>query len=75
MSTQPTPPNDTRREIKAHVLLKSEIYRRDHQKWLEERGYMLRPRFTPGWIPSWTVGGDREWEGYNREDGLSHSVR
>ncbi|KAI5827255.1 hypothetical protein K523DRAFT_418591 [Schizophyllum commune Tattone D] len=25
----------------------------DHRAWLENRGYLLRPRFTPGWQPSW----------------------
>ncbi|KAI5900649.1 uncharacterized protein SCHCODRAFT_02563594 [Schizophyllum commune H4-8] len=25
----------------------------DHRSWLENRGYLLRPRFTPGWSPSW----------------------
>ncbi|KAL1713756.1 hypothetical protein EV715DRAFT_267062 [Schizophyllum commune] len=25
----------------------------DHQPWLESRGYMLRPRYRPGWEPSW----------------------
>ncbi|KAI4520858.1 hypothetical protein K525DRAFT_285554 [Schizophyllum commune Loenen D] len=25
----------------------------DHREWLENRGYLLRPRFTPGWQPSW----------------------
>lgn len=31
---------------------------RDKQPFLESRGYMLRPRLRPGWIPSWTVTGD-----------------
>jgi hypothetical protein len=26
---------------------------RDRQKWLEDHGYMLRPRYRPGWTPSW----------------------
>ncbi|KAJ7162149.1 kinase-like domain-containing protein [Mycena filopes] len=31
-----------------------EIWWRDHQVWLQEQcGYMLRPRFRPGWVPSW----------------------
>ena len=25
----------------------------DHRAWLENRGYLLRSRFTPGWQPSW----------------------
>ena len=34
-------------------LYNSEVFWRDHHKWLEEHGYMLRPRLRPGWIPSW----------------------
>ncbi|RPD57478.1 hypothetical protein L227DRAFT_613500 [Lentinus tigrinus ALCF2SS1-6] len=30
-----------------------EIWWRDHQEWLAEKGYMLRPRYRPGWKPSW----------------------
>lgn len=30
-----------------------EIWWRDHQVWLQERGYMLRPRYRPDWVPSW----------------------
>ncbi|KAI0930004.1 hypothetical protein AcW1_008785 [Taiwanofungus camphoratus] len=35
-------------------LLPEEYFWRDHQKWLEHNGYMLRPRYKPDWIPSWT---------------------
>jgi hypothetical protein len=38
-------------------LSEGEIYWRDHQKWLLECGYRLRPRYDPGWIPSWTKTG------------------
>lgn len=31
----------------------NEKFWRDHQKWLEQHGYMLRPRYRPGWTPSW----------------------
>jgi hypothetical protein len=34
-------------------LSKEEVYWRDHQKWLLENGYRLRPRYEPNWIPSW----------------------
>jgi hypothetical protein len=30
-----------------------EIFWRDHQKWLQEAGYMLRPRYLPDWKPPW----------------------
>lgn len=34
-----------------------EIYWRDHQKWLLECGYRLRPRYQPDWTPSWEKSG------------------
>jgi hypothetical protein len=33
----------------------SETWWRDHQEWLEGHGYMLRPRYRPGWTPSWII--------------------
>jgi hypothetical protein len=35
------------------ALDEHELWWRDHQKWLQECGYMLRPRYRPGWVPSW----------------------
>ncbi|KAJ7212912.1 hypothetical protein GGX14DRAFT_563958 [Mycena pura] len=35
------------------TLNPAEVYWRDHHDWLKESGYQLRPRFRPGWIPSW----------------------
>ncbi|KAH9920144.1 uncharacterized protein B0H18DRAFT_1025314 [Fomitopsis serialis] len=32
-------------------LTKDELYWCDRQPWLEEHGYMLRPRYRPGWKP------------------------
>ncbi|KAJ7151665.1 hypothetical protein C8R46DRAFT_490288 [Mycena filopes] len=29
----------------------------DHQPFLLSRGYLLRPRFRKGWVPSWTLPG------------------
>ncbi|KAI0078460.1 hypothetical protein K474DRAFT_1745053 [Panus rudis PR-1116 ss-1] len=37
------------------------------QPFLESRGYRLRPRYCPGWIPSWRVTGD---DPDHREDGV-----
>lgn len=34
-----------------------EITWRDRQQFLESKGYMLRPRLRPGWIPSWLQSG------------------
>ncbi|KAI8993982.1 kinase-like domain-containing protein [Trametes punicea] len=47
---------DTRRFL--GDLSEDEIWWRDHQVWLQERGYMLRPRYRPGWVPSWKVNED-----------------
>ena len=38
---------------KASKLSAKEAVWRDRQLFLEQRGYMLRPRFRPGWVPSW----------------------
>ncbi|KAJ6618793.1 hypothetical protein B0H10DRAFT_2217291 [Mycena sp. CBHHK59/15] len=38
-------------------LRTSDIFWRDMQPWLQECGYMLRPRFRPGWVPSWKATG------------------
>ncbi|KAJ7267689.1 kinase-like domain-containing protein [Mycena haematopus] len=37
------------------TLSTEEAYWHDHHDWLKESGYVLRPRFRPGWVPSWTV--------------------
>ncbi|VDB85842.1 unnamed protein product [Peniophora sp. CBMAI 1063] len=34
-------------------LLPLEVAWRDRQVFLQTRGYMLRPRLRPGWVPSW----------------------
>ncbi|KAI0773703.1 kinase-like domain-containing protein [Fomes fomentarius] len=34
-------------------LLSRELLWRDRQKFLQAHGYMLRPRYIAGWIPSW----------------------
>ncbi|KAI0073864.1 hypothetical protein K474DRAFT_1686011 [Panus rudis PR-1116 ss-1] len=44
-------------------LLASEIFWRDHQEWLSQKGYMLRPRYRPGWTPSWK-GKDKYYRRY-----------
>ncbi|KAJ3776846.1 hypothetical protein FB446DRAFT_635306 [Lentinula raphanica] len=30
-----------------------ELFWRDHYDWLKSKGYLLRPRFHPDWVPSW----------------------
>ncbi|KAJ7475413.1 kinase-like domain-containing protein [Mycena galericulata] len=31
----------------------NEPFWHDHCDWLKERGYLLRPRYRPDWVPSW----------------------
>ncbi|KAL6303573.1 hypothetical protein BKA93DRAFT_787874 [Sparassis latifolia] len=33
--------------------MKAEYFWRNRQEWLQEHGYMLRPRYMPNWKPSW----------------------
>ena len=54
------------------TLMSEEVYWRDHQLWLARQGYMLRPRYRPGWVPSWKDSGKR-WVYF--EDGLTLGVR
>jgi hypothetical protein len=44
-------------------LDQSETFWKDHQPWLEESGYRLRPRYRPSWVPEWK---GKEWglDGY-----------
>ena len=44
----------TTARLEMGALLEHEEWWRDHQVWLQERGYMLRKRYRPGWIPSWS---------------------
>ncbi|KAJ3832050.1 hypothetical protein F5878DRAFT_729487 [Lentinula raphanica] len=34
-------------------LWPSEIFWREHYHWLKSKGYLLRPRYHPDWVPSW----------------------
>ncbi|KAI1795560.1 kinase-like domain-containing protein [Ganoderma leucocontextum] len=45
----------------------AEYFWRDHQSWLQEQGYMLRPRYHPDWKASW-AGTKKDDEDF--EDGL-----
>ena len=62
MSAQPTSedvvatPRATRNTSNSpdySILNREEVVWRDLQPWLEERGYMLRPRYRVGWVPKW----------------------
>ena len=35
-------------------LLEAEIHWRDRYVFLQDSGYILRPRYRPNWKPSWT---------------------
>ena len=50
-----------------------EVFWRDHQIWLFEKGYMLRPRHRPGWVPSWLPGSGSPYFRY--KDGVFNMVR
>ena len=53
-------------------LLAHEQFWLDHQVWLAGKGYMLRPRYRPGWKPSWEEGNRDAWMHY--EDGIAAPV-
>lgn len=60
-----------RRMSQLGQLTDAELIWRDRQPWLEEHGYMLRPRFRRGWKPSW-VGTDKF--PFSCEDGRMYNV-
>lgn len=49
----PALPSDVRPKRIPGELIATELFFRDHQVWLEERGYMLRSRYKSDWVPSW----------------------
>jgi len=67
------PPEDQpkRKKYDPEVLLEYEAWWRDRQPWLQDNGYILRPRYRPDWIPSWR-GNKKSWT--TSEDGLVSSV-
>ncbi|KAF9230285.1 hypothetical protein BU15DRAFT_91146 [Melanogaster broomeanus] len=50
-------------------LVTGEKWWADRYEWLKGRGYLLRPRFSPGWIPSWE-NTKKHW--FECEDGQAH---
>lgn len=75
MSTKGTGPPVQRARGQAITLVEkhneSEQYWVKLQKWLEENGYMLRPRFKADWVPSWP---QTEDDFLKYEDGHIHFV-
>ncbi|KAJ7153503.1 hypothetical protein C8R43DRAFT_1002273 [Mycena crocata] len=53
----PTVAGSTRRETLSNL----ECFWRDYALWFKERGYLLRPRYQPGWEPSWVKSGKEYW--------------
>ncbi|KAM5533174.1 hypothetical protein V8D89_013130 [Ganoderma adspersum] len=49
-------------------LFRDEYFWRDHQPWLAQSGYMLRPRYRHDWEPSWLKTGEKF---YFCEDGMA----
>lgn len=43
------------------ALSPSEKFWRDRYNWLEQEGYILRPRYKPDWVPSWKDSGRGHW--------------
>ena len=40
-------------QLGAYNLIPSELFWQARHRHLEEYGYLLRPRYKPGWKPSW----------------------
>jgi len=50
-----------RPDYEGGALDELELFWRDHQKWLQDCGYLLRPRYRPDWVPSWKDRPDVFW--------------
>ncbi|KAJ6625325.1 kinase-like domain-containing protein [Mycena sp. CBHHK59/15] len=48
---------DGAQEQEPYMLRSFEVFWRDLSPWLQQCGYTLRPRFRPGWVPSWKRSG------------------
>jgi hypothetical protein len=46
-------PDSLSTETQPSNLRQIEVFWSKHYKWLEDSGYLLRPRYSPGWVPSW----------------------
>jgi hypothetical protein len=60
------------RERRPGALSPSEVWWCQQYQWLNAQGYLLRPRYAPGWIPSWD--GSRR-DPFTCEDGQGLEVR
>ena len=72
-----SPPNSNERQGESLIrqrgtLVKSEEWWRDHYYDILERGYKLRPRYHPRWVPSWN---ESKKDFFSVEDGQAIIVR
>ncbi|EIW87431.1 hypothetical protein CONPUDRAFT_134578 [Coniophora puteana RWD-64-598 SS2] len=51
--TAPLDSSGTGKRELAATLFKPEVWWAERYQWLKDRGYELRPRYRPGWTPSW----------------------
>ncbi|KAJ7141184.1 kinase-like domain-containing protein [Mycena epipterygia] len=42
-----------RETVEEGLLSENEVFWRDHTSWFKDHGYVLRPRYQPGWVASW----------------------
>ena len=49
--------NYSKENLQRELLQSWEVQWRDRQRFLETKGYLLRPRLRPGWTPSWVTTG------------------
>jgi serine/threonine protein kinase len=63
------PASMTRKEMGRGVFLAGEVWWKEQYTWLLERGYQLRPRYDPAWVPSWK--GKPSGSALSCEDGQS----
>lgn len=48
-----------------------EIWWKNQYEWLKTRGYTLRPRYAPDWVPSWNKS-NKDW--FEHEDSRNLQV-
>ncbi|KAH7917813.1 hypothetical protein BV22DRAFT_1200202 [Leucogyrophana mollusca] len=53
-------------EVTPETLGNGELWWHNHYQWLKDHGYLLRPRYTPDWVPSWKTN-KKSW--HTCEDG------
>ncbi|KAG2367123.1 hypothetical protein BDR07DRAFT_1351562 [Suillus spraguei] len=53
---------EERQPVKPGALSVHEIWWRRQYEWLKVRGYLLRPRYAPDWVPSWEGSKRHAWD-------------